>query len=188
MGLFDDLSKFLEVRLEEFLKDNPHLEYQAILEQLREQEQDTLKLITNLDKEKIRLETEILSVAKDIQTWHERIKKAKASGRLDLASAAQEREAMLLRRGNQLWGQMNGTKKHRIQAQELLKKIQIRKEELKVSAAQAKSEKQQSAPQETVGWHSGSRNRQYNRALDPLEAEFQKLELDKELEHLKRNL
>ena len=49
-------------------------------------------------------------------------------------------------------------KKHRIQAQELLQKIQVRKEELKVSAAQAKSAKsQQAAPQETVGWYSGSR-------------------------------
>ena len=188
MGLFDDLSKFLEIRLEEFLKDNPHLEYQALLEQLREQEQDTLKLITNLDKEKIRLEAEILSVAKDIQTWHERIKKAKVLGRLDLAKAAQEREAMLLRRGNQLWGQMDGAKKHQIQAQELLKRIQTRKEGLKVSTAQAKSKKQQSTPHATVGWHSGSNTQQYDRTLDPLEAEFQKLELDKELEHLKRNL
>ena len=188
MGLFNDLSKFLEVRLEEFLKDNPHLEYQALLEQIREQEQDTLKLITNLEKEKIRLEAEILSVTKDIQIWHERIKKAKASGRLDLANAAQEREAMLLRRGNQLWGQMEGAKKRQIQDQELLKKIQTRKEELKVSAAQAKSEKQPAIHQKTIGWHSSSNNWQYNRALDPLEAEFQQLELDKELDNLKRNL
>ena len=35
MGLFDDLSRFLENRLEEFLRNNPHLELEALLEQLR---------------------------------------------------------------------------------------------------------------------------------------------------------
>jgi len=37
VGLFDDFSRFLESRLEEFLRNNPHLEL-ALLEQLREQE------------------------------------------------------------------------------------------------------------------------------------------------------
>ncbi|MEY3222150.1 MAG: hypothetical protein RLZZ203_1006, partial [Cyanobacteriota bacterium] len=48
MSLFDDLSRFLESRLEEFLRNNPHLELQALLEQLREQEEDTLKLVADL--------------------------------------------------------------------------------------------------------------------------------------------
>ncbi|MGK7915065.1 MAG: TIGR04376 family protein, partial [Prochloraceae cyanobacterium] len=48
MGLFEDFSHFLETRLDEFLRNNPHLELQAILEQLQEQEQDTLKLISQL--------------------------------------------------------------------------------------------------------------------------------------------
>ena len=48
MGLFEDLSQFLETRLEEFLAAHPHLELQAIEEQLREQEEDTLRLIANL--------------------------------------------------------------------------------------------------------------------------------------------
>ena len=30
MGVFDDVSRFLEDRLEEFLKNNPHLELQAL--------------------------------------------------------------------------------------------------------------------------------------------------------------
>lgn len=29
MGLFEDFSNFFETRLEEFLKDNPHLELQS---------------------------------------------------------------------------------------------------------------------------------------------------------------
>ena len=48
MSLFDDLSQFLEERLDEFLENNPHLELQAIEEQLREQEEDTNKLIIDL--------------------------------------------------------------------------------------------------------------------------------------------
>ena len=50
MGLFDDLSRFLETRLEEFLKNNPHLELEAILEQLRQQEQDTSRLIIEIGR------------------------------------------------------------------------------------------------------------------------------------------
>ncbi|MFW6316406.1 MAG: TIGR04376 family protein, partial [Cyanobacteriota bacterium] len=38
MSLLDDLTKFLETRLDEFLKNNPHLELQALEEQLREEE------------------------------------------------------------------------------------------------------------------------------------------------------
>lgn len=51
MGLFDDINQFLEERLDEFLQNNPHLELQALEEQLREQEQDTTKLISRLQLE-----------------------------------------------------------------------------------------------------------------------------------------
>ena len=40
MGLFEDFSKLLETKLEEFLRSNPHLELQAIEEQLKEQEEE----------------------------------------------------------------------------------------------------------------------------------------------------
>jgi uncharacterized protein (TIGR04376 family) len=104
MGLFDDFSRFLESRLDEFLQNNPHLELQAIEEQLLEQEQDTIKLIAQLQLQEKNLQDEILSIAQEIQTWHSRISTARASGREDLANAAQEREAALLRQGNQRWG------------------------------------------------------------------------------------
>lgn len=188
MGLFDDLSRFLETRLEEFLKNNPHLELQAIIEQLREQEQDTLRLIVKLEGEKKRLENEILSLAKDIQTWHSRIEKAKAAGRLDLAHAAQEREAALLRQGNQIWGQMEGAKKRIIQSQELLRQIQQRKQEVQAKAAEAKTAQATASNWDTSGWNQGIDYRSYNRTGDPLEAQFQRWELDEELEQMKRNL
>jgi len=190
MGLFDDVSRFLETRLEEFLKNNPHLEIQALQEQLREQEQDTIRLITDSERQKQRLEQEILSVAEDIKTWHLRIDKAKAAGRLDLAQAAQEREAALLRQGNMLWGQMEGAKKRIIQSQELLRQIQQRRKEVDAKAAEVKATqaKTQSTSSWDIGWDRGSTYANYSRAADPLESQFQRWELDEELDRMKKNL
>lgn len=83
MGLFD----FLEQRLEEFLKENPHLELLALEEQINEQKRNTIKLINQLELTEKRLQDEILAVANEIQTWHSRIAKAQAAGRIDLAQA-----------------------------------------------------------------------------------------------------
>lgn len=184
MGLFEDVSQFLEERLDEFLKNNPHLELQALLEQLREQEQDTIRLIRELEAEKQRLEQQLLAVAQEIQTWHGRVNKAKSAGRLDLAQAAQEREAALLRQGNQFWGQMQGANKRITQSQELLGQIQQRKKELQLKATQAQT--QATSNWDTRGWNQGTTY--YNKASDPLEAEFQRWEVEDELERIKRNL
>jgi uncharacterized protein (TIGR04376 family) len=187
MSLFDDLSRFLETRLEEFLHNNPHLELQALLEQVREQERDTLKLIVDSEAQKKHLENEILKLAQEIQTWHARINKAQAAGRLDLAQAAQEREAALLRQGNQLWGQMEGAKKRLIQAQELLKQIQQRRQEVEAKSAQAKAA-QAASNWDTIGWNQAGSYSSYNRASDPLEKQFQRWEMEEELEEMKRKL
>lgn len=194
MGLFDDFSKFLETRLEEFLSSHPHLELQALEEQLREQEDDTLRLILSLQREEKQLEQEILDVAQDIKRWHERMEKAQASGRQDLAQAAQEREAALLRQGNQRWGQMQGLKNRITQAKDLVRQIQRRRDEVKaefarVKAAQTQTQAQtQTASSWDSGWQKASSYSAYNRALDPLEKQFQDWEADAELEQMKRNL
>lgn len=189
MGLFDDVSRLLEERLDEFIKNNPHLELQALLDQVEEQERDTIQLISSLQSEQKRLETEILAVAEDIQKWHIRVNKAQTAGRLDLAQAAQEREAALLRQGNQLWGRMEGTKKRLTEAQELIKQIQQRKKELQVKAEQAKTQATANS-NNTRGWEEGqnySANR-YQKESDPLEKEFQQWDMDEELERLKREI
>jgi len=134
MGLFDDINQFLEERLDEFLRDNPHLELQALEEQLREQEQDTIKLVAKLQLEEKSLQDQILAIANDIQTWHGRIGKAEKANRKDLAEAAREREAELLRQGNQIWGQMEGVKQRTTKAQELIEQIKQKRQELKKSA------------------------------------------------------
>ncbi len=190
MGLFDDFSHFLEMRLEEFLRNNPHLELEALLEQLKEQKDDILKLISQLKLEAEKLEKEILAVAKDIQTWHGRISKAQAAGRLDLAQAAQEREASLLRQGNLLWGQREGVNKRLQQAQQSLIQIEQREKEVTAKAAQVRAEKNYSTKNkwDNIGWNEGVNYRNYNRSADPLEQKFKSWEVDEELEQMKRNI
>ena len=187
MGLFDDINQFLEERLDEFLRENPHLELQALEEQLREQEQDTVKLIAKLRLEEKSLQDQILAIANNIQTWHGRIGKAEKANRKDLADAAREREAELLRQGNQVWGQMEGVKQRTTKAQELLQQIKQKRQELKRSA-QAQTQANNTYPSDTIGWDRGASSPHYHRSADPLEAEFQQWEIDEELEQIKRNM
>ncbi|MGL6340913.1 MAG: TIGR04376 family protein [Waterburya sp.] len=189
MSLFDDINQFLEERLDEFLRNNPHLELQAIEEQLREQEQDTKKLIAKLQLEEKNLQAQILEIANNIQTWHSRINKAEAAKRADLASAAREREAELLRQGNQVWGQMEGVKQRLVKAQELLQQVQQKRQEVKTQSTQANTTRTTNGyKSDTVGWDRGANSSQYSRSADPLEAEFQKWEVDEELEKIKRKM
>ncbi|MBO1056300.1 MAG: TIGR04376 family protein [Dolichospermum sp. JUN01] len=190
MSLFDDLSRVLESRLEEFLRNNPHLELEALLEQLREQEEDTLKLIAELQLQEKRSQDEILSTAQEIQKWHIRIQKAQAAGRQDLATPAQEREAALLREGNQMWGQMQGLKERINQSQELLRKIQQRRQEIQTKAAEAqtartKAQTQQRLKTETPGWNAAANS---HSNFDDLENTFRNWETQDELEKLKRKM
>lgn len=189
MGLFDDFNRFLENRLEEFLRNNPHLELEALLEQLREQEEDTLKLIADLQVQEKRSQEQILSTAQEIQKWHIRVEKAKAAKRQDLAAAASQREAALLREGNQLWGQMQGVKERITQAKELLRKIQQRRQEVQAKAAEAQTARakaQQAQRSETSGWWDARSS--FSSGYDDLEEKFRRWETEDELEQMKRNM
>ncbi|MFN6473073.1 MAG: TIGR04376 family protein [Nostoc sp. SerVER01] len=189
MGLFDDLSRFLENRLEEFLRNNPHLELEALLEQLREQEEDTLKLIADLQLQEKRSQDDILATAQEIQRWHIRVQKAKDAGRQDLVTAASEREAALLREGNQRWGQMQGLKERINQSQELLRKIQQRRQEVQAKAAEAQTARAKAQTQqrlETNGWWNQSSSS--SSGFDDLEEKFRRWETQDELEQMKRNM
>ncbi|EGJ34674.1 MULTISPECIES: TIGR04376 family protein [Moorena] len=193
MGLFEDLNRFLESRLEEFLRNNPHLELQALEEQLREQEKDTLRLIIDLQQQEKRLQDQILAVAKDIQRWHERIDKAKSHNRFDWAKAAQEREAALLRQGNQLWGQMEGVKQRITKAKELQEQIKNHRAEVQAKArdtAAARASSQPKQNSQTFAWNQTTNSNQYNipSGVDPLEQQFKSWEMDEELEQMKRNM
>jgi len=198
VGLFDDLNRFLEDRLEEFIRNNPHLELQAIEEQLREQEEDTLRLMADLQLQQKGLQDEILSIAQDIQRWHERIDKAKSAGRQDLAQGAQEREAALLRQGNQRWGQMEGVKQRITQAKELQRQIQTRRQEVRAKAqeveamrassqAQARVSSQDARASQTSGWNQSS-SYTTSSGTDALEEKFRRWEMEDELNDMKRKM
>lgn len=193
MGLFEDLSRFLEMRLEEFLRNNPHLELQAIEEQLRGQEEDTLRLIADLQRREKQLEEQILETAQEIQRWHVRIEKAKTAQRFDLVKPAEEREAALLRQGNQLWGHMQGVKERIQHSKELYRKILVRRKEVKqklteVEATRATQATQATTNSWTVGWNQGSSYSFSKPGNDPLEEKFRQLEMNDELEELKRRM
>jgi len=187
MSIFENFNQFLETRLEEFLKSHPSLQIQILLEQLEEQEKDTVKLIKQLEIEKTTLEKEILSLGEDIKLWHGRIDKAKNAKRNDLMLAAQEREAALLRQGNQVWGRMEGAKERIKKSQELLAQIKQRKQEVEVKYKTAKNEQPKNSDSESKGWQNPNNYQKSSSSSDNLEAEFLRLEIDDELENLKRN-
>lgn len=193
MGLFEDFSAFLETRLEEFLRNNPHLELQALEEQLREQEEEAVRLLADLRLREKQLQDEILATAQEVQRWHVRIEKAKQAQRIDLLKPAEEREAALLRQGNQLWGQMEGVKQRVTQTVELQQQIQVRRKEVRAKvveaqqAARANYQTQAERQWQTTGWNQGFSSG-FSRASDPLEQTFRQWETDEELEELKRQM
>lgn len=193
MGVFEDFSAFLESRLEEFLRNNPHLELQALEDKLADQGEEAIRLLADLRLREKGLQDEILETAQEVQRWHIRIEKAKAAGRTDLVQPAEAREAALLRQGNQLWGQMELIKQRIQQTIELQRQIQIKRQEVQAKVAEAQAAKAAARVQEeqrwqTAGWTQNS-SYGFGRDLsDPLEQTFRQWEMDEELDNLKRNM
>lgn len=188
MGLFDDFGRFLEERLDEYMRNNPHLELMALEEKLRDQEQEALKLMADLKRKENQLQDEILKLANEIQQWHGRIQKARAAGRNDLAEAAAEHEASLLRQGNQRWGQMEMIKERMQQTQELQRKIQVRLKEVGTQLAQAQATRSTTVAQ---SWNANAWSQDPTEspgAVQDLEKKFSQWEAEEELQELKRNL
>ncbi len=191
MGLIEDMKRFLESQIDDFLIKNPHLELQVIGEQLAQQETDTMQLIVDLKAQEKLTEQEILDTAQEIKNWYDRVQRATAAGRVDLATPAQDRVNALLPQGNQLWGKMKGLKERITQAQELLETIKTRRVEVKAKAATAQAQAARdrvAAQSNTSSWGSANNYTSNRDFADPLEAQFRRWEEDEELENLKRNL
>ncbi len=189
MALLEDMKRFLESQIDDFLSKNPHLELQVIEQQLAEQERDTFDLIVDLQTHERKVEQEIIGTAQEIKSWFDRVQKATTAGRADLASAAQERVNALLPQGNQLWGKMKGLKEREAKATELLQTIKSRRTEVKAKAAAAQTARTQAATaSSTNSWGSVNNYTQDSNFADPLDAQFRRWEADEELESLKRNL
>ena len=186
MGVFDDFSRFLEERLDEYMRNNPQLELMVLEDKLREQEEETLNLMTDLKRQEKQLQDEILALAREVQIWHARIEKAKVAGRKDLAEPAQAHEESLLRQGNQKWGQMEMLKDRIQQTQDLQKKIEARRKEVQKKVSEAQANRTSYSPQsQTSTWGQTPPS---NPNLDSLEKQFRRWEAEEELEQLKRNL
>jgi uncharacterized protein (TIGR04376 family) len=184
MSLFDDLSRFLTTRLEEFLKAHPELELQALEDQLRQQEADVVRLLAESRAEEQTLKSSILATAEEIKTWHLRVEKASKANRPDLAKGAQDREADLLNQGNQLWGRMQGAQERIKQMENLHRQIQLRRQELKEKLQTLKAQQKTSpTPPETEKWSGWTKP---SAAWDDLERQFHELEVEQELQKLKQ--
>lgn len=186
MGLLDDMSRLLEQRLDEFLKRHPHLELQALDEQLREQAIKTQQLVQSLQDNEQQLQGQVLAIAAEIKRWHERIAKAERAERFDLVEPARAREAALLRQGNQVWGQLASVKQTLTQAQQLYQETQQKRQ-----AVQHRISQIPRAPRTaTVGWettpHTGFDAS--SAPHDPVEAQFRDWEIAQDLQNLKQDL
>lgn len=188
MGLFNDVGRFFETRLEDFLKNHPHLELQAIAEQLAEQEREAVRLNRDIQTQLEQVEGQLTQLAKDIQHWHQRVQQAEAGGRADLAAAAKKREAMLLRDGNQLWGKMQGIRKRIEQAKTLLIQVQQKRQEVKVKMDELKAS-QTVHDEYTSSWEDNFGDRPSSSdPSDPLEAQFREWEMDEQIRQMKQKM
>jgi uncharacterized protein (TIGR04376 family) len=188
MGLIEDISRFLETRLEEFIRNNPQIELQILEDKLRQQEEEIAKLIVSSKLEEKQLQDRILEIAEEIRVWHDRTVKAESFDRPDLASAAKEREAALLRQGNQIWAQMELVKKRATDSQTLQVQIQERRKEVQAKVSEAaKTAKAKSPTSTPLNWDN-LYTPPFRDPNDKLEETFRRWEMDEELERLKRNM
>jgi len=178
MGVLEDITRFLETRVEEFIRNNPQLELQLLDDQLQQQEAEIIKLIAEYTKQEKLYQEQILAIAEEVKRWHERAKKAEQAGMKDLHQGAREREASLLRQGNQVWAQMQLVQKRLKQTQELQAQVKQRRQEVQQKIAQTQS---------SFSWDHFSR-RHTGEQFDELEAKFRQWETAEELRQLKRKM
>jgi len=185
MNFFEDFTKFLESRLDEFLQSNPQLNLTIIAQELKQEKLDNQKLILKNESDLKNIENKIFTIGKDIQVWHNRIEKAQQAGRLDLAQEAENREKSLLAEGALLWRKMEEIKEEITIKKELLASIHIKEKEINQKIEDLKkSEYNQNnySPNEQV---RSSNNTNY---YDDLEDKFKQWEIELELEKMKNNL
>ncbi len=181
MGLWDELSKFLETRLDEFLAGHPDLQLEVLAQKLEEQEEEAKRLLNRSRAEQKELDQKIMNIAQEIQTWHLRVEKAEAAGRFDLRDGALTREAELLREGNLLWGKREAIQAQIPQSEVLLSKIHARRQEVQEKLKKMKDQKQTTPP--PPSWRTPPRYEP-----DAIAAAFEQWETEEELEKLKREM
>ncbi len=191
MKAFEDMNRFLEERLDEFLKSHPDLELQVLEDQLREQGEETQRNLRQLNADEKETQQNILKTAQEVQRWNERVEKANQANRPDLVKAAKEREAAFLRQGTQQWAHMALVKEQIQQAQKRSDQIAQRHQDVQAKIRQAKTSPPRiPTPQ---AWQSTSSTQSWasknlSSDPDPLEEKFKVWEMEEELAALKRQM
>jgi len=185
MGLFDEIGRFLETQLEDYIRANPQLELWALEDRLRAQEAEVSHLIGELQAREKKFQDQILALAEEVKRWHRRVEATQAAGRADLAAAAQEREAALLKEGNIVWAQMDLVKKRLAQALEMQTQVKQRRQEVLTKIA-AQGQAKQSAKENPFAYPDGTG--QGAAPSDDLERRFRQWEMDEEVARLKRQM
>ncbi|HAN45777.1 MAG TPA: TIGR04376 family protein [Cyanobacteria bacterium UBA8156] len=185
MGLFDEIGRFLETQLEDYIRGNPQLELWALEDRLRAQETEMGRLIGELQTREQKFQDQILALAEKVKVWHGRVQTTQAAGRADLEAAAREREADLLKEGNIVWAQMDLVKKRLAQALEMQAQVKQRRQEVltKIAAQGPAKQSAKANPFETVAGPG-----QGAAPFDDLERRFQQWEMDEEVARLKRQM
>ncbi|MFS8878470.1 TIGR04376 family protein [Synechococcus sp. H55.8] len=185
MKLIEDIIRFLETRLEEFLRAHPEIELQALDEQLRQQEEDTRRLLQESRAQKQALSEALAKLGEEIKTWHFRIEKAEQANRPDLAEGARRREAELLQQGSRLFNQGKSLEEKIRQLEALLPQIAQRRQEVQTKLQEVKAAQAKTAAERVSPWEKLFEE-------DKLEEEFRRLEMrlavDKELDDMKKKV
>jgi len=192
MSIFENFTTFLESKLDEFLQSNPELNLTILAQEVKQEKQDTLKLINQLETRQKKLETDILRLVQDIKLWCERIEKAEKANRIDLVTEAEQRKNLLLSQGNLAWQEMEtvkfqiaNSKQKMINIEEKEREINFKIQELERTKNQTNYYSQSSAKSA----NSTSNNyASFNNVNDDLERKFRDWEVSLELDEMKKNM
>ncbi len=188
MKFIEDIIRFLETRLEEFLRAHPEIELQALDEQLRQQEEETRRLRQESLAQKQALSEALAKLGEEIKTWHFRIEKAERANRPDLAEGARRREAELLEKGSRLFNQGKALEEKIQQLEALLPQIAQRRQEVQTKLQEVKAAQAKTAAEPAWGFSPWGKPFEE----DKLEEEFRRLEMrlevEKELHDMKKKV
>lgn len=192
MSIFDNFTTFLESKLDEFLQNNPQLNLTILAQEIKQEKQDTIKIISQLETKQKKLETEILKLVQDIKLWCERIEKAEKAKRIDLAQEAEQRKNLLLSQGNIAWQEMKKVKAQIANSKQKMINIEQKEREINLKIQELEKTKYQREHYSKTSTDSSySNNSYYNfneKNYDDLEKKFRDWEVSMELEEMKRKM
>lgn len=192
MSIFDNFTTFLESKLDEFLQNNPQLNLTILAQEIKQEKQDTIKLISQLESQQKKLQNEILKLVQDIKIWCERIEKAEKAKRIDLAQEAEQRKNLLLSQGNIAWQEMEKVKAKIANSKQKMINIEKKEREINLKIQELEKTKYQREHNSKTSTDSSySNNSYYNfneKKYDDLEKKFRDWEVSMELEEMKRKM